>query len=155
MLFKHYYSQLFKYNHWATKETIESIKKLTQPSERIISIISHIIAAQQLWFNRIIDDKSTLKPWEVYTVDECLKKSDEITLRWINFLEHTSDDGLEKVIHYTNTVGDKYENTVKDILTHVINHSSYHRAQIALLVKDAGGKPAVTDYIVYQRSISS
>lgn len=155
MLFKHYYSQLFNYNNWATKETVESIKKLTQPSDRIISLISHIIAAQQLWFNRIIDEKPLIKPWENYTVDECYIKSDEITLRWINFLEHASDNGLEKVIHYTNTMGERFENTIKDILSHVINHSSYHRGQIALLIKNAGGKPAVTDYIVYQRSINS
>lgn len=155
MLFKHYYSQLFNYNNWATKETIESIIKLNQPSERIISLISHIIAAQQIWFNRIVDDKSPLKPWEVYTIDECTGKSEEITSRWLNYLEHTSDDRLNEVIHYSNTKGDGFESSVKDILTHVINHSTYHRAQIALLVKEAGGKPAVTDYIVYQRSISS
>ena len=35
----------------------------------------------------------------------------------------------------------------------VINHSTYHRAQIAQKVKALGGKPAVTDYIVYQREL--
>jgi uncharacterized damage-inducible protein DinB len=155
MLFKHHYIHLFNYNNQATKETIQSIKLLPEPSDRIISLISHIIAAQEIWFNRTINKNHDITPWEVYSNNECSEKSDLITERWINFLEHTSDDGLDKIIHYTNTVGDKYENTVKDIITHVINHSSYHRAQIALLLKDAGGKPAVTDYIVYQRSISS
>jgi uncharacterized damage-inducible protein DinB len=153
MLFKHYYSQLFRYNHWATKETIGSIKKLDSPTDRVISLISHIISAQQIWFNRIIGEKSSLSPWEVYTIEECLDRLKEITSRWLNYLEHTSDEGLEIIIQYTNTKGEVFENSVNDILKHVINHSTYHRAQIALLVKEAGGKPAVTDYIVYARSI--
>lgn len=153
MLFKHHYSQLFKYNHWATKETVGSIKRLDLPTDRIISLISHIISAQQIWFNRIIGEKGSLSPWEVYTIEECLDRSEEINSRWLNYLEHTSDEGLEKIIQYTNTKGDVFENSVKVILTHVINHSTYHRAQIALLVKEAGGKPAVTDYIVYARII--
>jgi uncharacterized damage-inducible protein DinB len=47
--------------------------------------------------------------------------------------------------------GEKFANTIKDIVVHVINHSTYHRAQIAQLVKQSGGEPAKTDYIVYQR----
>lgn len=155
MLVKHHFIHLFKYNSWATQETLISIKKLDSPSEKVISLVSHIIAAQQIWFNRVVDDKTPLTPWEVYTIDECLDKSQEITSRWLNYLEHTSDEGLEKVIYYKNTKGDVFENSVKDILTHVINHSTYHRAQIALLVKEAGGKPAVSDYIVYARNVIS
>jgi len=47
--------------------------------------------------------------------------------------------------------GEKLANNIKDIVVHVINHSTYHRAQIALLVRQSGGEPAKTDYIVYQR----
>jgi uncharacterized damage-inducible protein DinB len=155
MLFKHHYIHLFNYNNQATKETIQSIKLLPEPSDRIISLISHIIAAQEIWFNRTINKNHDITPWEVYSNNECSEKSDLITERWIKFLEHTSDEGLNKIIHYSNTKGDKFENSIKDIITHIINHSTYHRAQIALLVKEAGGKPAVTDYIVYARSISS
>lgn len=155
MLFKHHFIHLFNYNNWATKETIKSIKIIPEPSRRIISLISHIIASQEIWFSRIINKKSEITPWEIFSVDECLDKADSITGRWINFLEHTSDEGLDKVIHYGNTQGNNFENSIKDILTHIINHSTYHRAQIALLVKEAGGKPAATDYIVYQRNFIS
>ena len=154
MLFKHHYIHLFNYNNRASKETIKSIKMLPEPSDRIVSLISHLIASQEIWFNRTIEKKHGITPWEVYSIDKCIEKSDLITERWINFLEHTSDDGLNKIIHYSNTKGDKFENPVKDILTHIINHSTYHRAQIALLVKEAGGKPAVTDYITYARSVT-
>lgn len=50
-----------------------------------------------------------------------------------------------------STEGVKYESTVLDILTHVVNHSTYHRGQIASLIAATGTKPAVTDYIALTR----
>jgi len=32
-------------------------------------------------------------------------------------------------------------------------HSVYHRAQIAMAIKEAGGTPAVTDFIAYARTV--
>jgi uncharacterized damage-inducible protein DinB len=51
--------------------------------------------------------------------------------------------------------GEKFANTIKDIIVHVINHSKYHRAQIAQLISLSGGEPAKTDYIVYQRELQN
>jgi len=38
------------------------------------------------------------------------------------------------------------------ILSHVIIHGGYHRGQIAILLRQAGSDPAVTDFIAYVRS---
>jgi uncharacterized damage-inducible protein DinB len=84
-------------------------------------------------------------------VTESIFKSVELTGRWINLLEGSGNKFLEKRVKYQNTKGEKFENSIKDITTHVINHSTYHRAQIAQHIKRANGTPAVTDYIVYQR----
>jgi uncharacterized damage-inducible protein DinB len=40
---------------------------------------------------------------------------------------------------------------VEDILTQLFGHSSYHRGQVALLIRDLGGEPAVTDYVFWVR----
>jgi uncharacterized damage-inducible protein DinB len=40
---------------------------------------------------------------------------------------------------------------VEDILAQLFGHSSYHRGQIAMLVRAAGGEPAVTDLIYWCR----
>ncbi|MBI3466927.1 MAG: hypothetical protein HY000_28265 [Planctomycetes bacterium] len=44
-----------------------------------------------------------------------------------------------------------YRNTVCDILIHVVNHSSYHRGQLAILLGQEEKTPPVTDYIAYLR----
>ena len=58
---------------------------------------------------------------------------------------------LDKMIHYNNTKGEASVNSVRDILFHVINHSTYHRGQIATEFRQNGLDPLVTDYIYYKR----
>jgi uncharacterized damage-inducible protein DinB len=59
---------------------------------------------------------------------------------------------LDTLVEYTNTKGEKFANTRQDILLHVVNHSTYHRGQIASALKHAGIDPPTTDYIFYKRS---
>jgi uncharacterized damage-inducible protein DinB len=152
MNFKDHFIHLFRYDDWATKESVNSIKKLNEPSDRLLTIISHVVATEQLWYDRVIKSKNPISPWHKYSLDECINKSTEITSKWISLLNEFGEDGLFNIINYVNTQGRKYHNSFKEIVTHTINHSSYHRAQAALLVRDAGGEPALTDYIVYARS---
>ena len=58
---------------------------------------------------------------------------------------------LTATMSYTNSKGQTFSNSIRDILFHVINHSTYHRAQIATEFKQNGLEPLVTDYIFYKR----
>ena len=91
--------------------------------------------------------------WDNFTIEECYTLSVEVTSKWINLLEGKENEFLEKRFKYKNSKGDDFDNSLKDIVTHIINHSTYHRAQIAQIVKRSEGTPAVTDYIVYQREL--
>ncbi len=152
-MLKDHFIHLFKYNDWATKEAADSMSGFENKDERLRELLSHIVSAQKIWLNRILELDINTYPWEKHTVQECISRSTIITSEWINLLESLKDSDLEKRIDYKNTKGEKFSNTFKDIVTHVINHSTYHRAQIAQKVKALGGKPAVTDYIFYQRLI--
>jgi uncharacterized damage-inducible protein DinB len=39
--------------------------------------------------------------------------------------------------------------TVRDSILQVVMHSTYHRGQIATRVRELGGEPALTDYVVW------
>jgi uncharacterized damage-inducible protein DinB len=54
---------------------------------------------------------------------------------------------LDRPVRYTNSKGEPWTSTVEDILTHLVIHSAYHRGQIASDLRNAGQKPAYTDYI--------
>ena len=91
--------------------------------------------------------------WEEYNLKELRSLVEEGTERWLKFIDNYPNDNFEEVINYTNTKGNKYNSCVLDIITHVINHGTYHRGQIALLMRQSELNPVVTDYIVHQRSI--
>ncbi len=46
-----------------------------------------------------------------------------------------------------------FTNVIQDVLFHFINHSTYHRGQIAIQMKEAGLEPIATDYIFFKRTL--
>ena len=148
---KNHFIHLFKYNDWSTRRSAESIMNLKKKNLKAEDLLSHIISAQQIWLHRILERDIVTDPWQQLTQEEWFPKSTPLTAEWINFLEGMHEKDFEKRVEYTTTKGEKHTNTIKDIITHVINHSTYHRAQIAQLVRQSRGEPAKTDYIAYQR----
>jgi len=59
------------------------------------------------------------------------------------------------VIKYRNTAGTPFEGPLWPMLQHVVNHSSYHRGQIATLLRQLGAKPMATDLIVFHRELAA
>ena len=66
---------------------------------------------------------------------------------WAIYARGLTEPALDRVLAYKATEGLDRALPVRDILTHVVNHSTYHRGQIARLIAECGVKPAVTDYI--------
>ena len=151
VMLRDHFIHLFKYNDWATRAAANSISGLEKKDERLGELLSHLVSAQQLWLNRVLGREIVVNPWEKHTVQESIAQSTTVSAEWVNLLESHSDKDLDNRVEYKNTKGESYSNAVRDIIIQVINHSTYHRAQIAQRVKALGSKPAVTDYIVYQR----
>jgi uncharacterized damage-inducible protein DinB len=61
---------------------------------------------------------------------------------------------LEGKRDYVTTEGKPYSNVLQDMLLHLINHSTYHRGQVASLLRQVGATPIATDLIVYLRAMS-
>jgi len=58
---------------------------------------------------------------------------------------------LAAIINYSNSQGQPFSNSVRAILFHIVNHSTYHRGQIATEFRNSGIEPIHTDYILYKR----
>jgi uncharacterized damage-inducible protein DinB len=57
---------------------------------------------------------------------------------------------LGQTIQYSTKTGQIFNNNVRDILFQVINHSTYHRGQIATEFRQSGLEPLLTGYIYYK-----
>jgi uncharacterized damage-inducible protein DinB len=58
---------------------------------------------------------------------------------------------LSDLFTYQSFDSGRFQNTIEDVLTQLFGHSWYHRGQIAILVRQAGGTPALTDLIYFTR----
>lgn len=139
---------LFEYTYHYNKEMIKLISgNISKVDEKIISLISHTLNAQQIWNSRILGEKN-FEVWQINPFE------DLNTINHQNFLKSigiVKDSDLDQRIEYRNSRGTKFENSIFEMLFHAINHSTYHRGQINSLLKQNGIEPILTDYIFYKR----
>lgn len=150
---KQYFLKLYQYNVWCNQRVLSAIKRQSVTDEKILSVLGHIVAAQYLWLHRIKGlAPADVKLWGNYSLDQLNEMAAYIGKEWVDFIQSTDDFNRELV--YKNYTNDPYVNKVEQIMIHLVNHSSYHRGQIALLLRQKGFEPVNTDYITYDRVIS-
>ncbi len=149
---KNYFISMFQYNDWANEQILNSFKFLEPIPEKCLLLFSHIIAAQDVWCERLAGSHDwNIQIWDVYSYQECTLLSSQSTQEWLKLVRKLKQKDFDKLIKYKNSKGNSSETPVRDILAHVINHSTYHRAQISQLLKQNNVEPPITDFIFYSR----
>jgi len=147
---KSYFLKLYQYNAWANRRVLSALSRQQINDPKMLSLMGHIVAAQFLWLHRIKGlEPPDVKLWGDYTLDRLIELADKAGREWLEFVEST--DNFNREMTYHNYVGDLYTNNVEMIMIHLVNHSSYHRAQIAMLLRQNGFEPINTDFITYDR----
>ena len=147
---KQYFLRLYEYNEWSNRRVLNCLQRQNVRDEKILSLMGHVVAAQFLWLHRIQGlAPPDVKLWGEYSLEQLIKLSEEAGKRWLDFVHAT--DHFNRELEYTNYVGDPYVNNVEMIMIHLVNHSSYHRGQIAMLLRQTGFEPINTDFITYDR----
>jgi len=150
---KEYFLKLYRYNAWSNKRVMDTLIRQDVRDEKILSIMGHIVAAQYLWLHRIKGlPPANVKLWGEYTLEQLVQMADEVGRLWLDYVETT--DNFNRELTYRNYTNDPYTNNVENIMIHLVNHSSYHRAQVALLLRQKGFEPINTDFITYDRVIT-
>ncbi len=143
--------KLWKYNNWANDrifKTFDHFRETVPPGS--IRFLSHIVNTQASWLLRLRGEHSTIDAWAIHNLDECKHMHAEASAGYKKLLDNPADD-LERIIHYKNSAGQSYQNTVHDIILHAMNHGTYHRGQIAMDMRQHGLEPTNTDYIMFLR----
>ena len=144
-----FFKELLQYTFHFNEKVIDVLlNDSTIFPEKSLELLNHTINTQEVWNERIYELPVTLSAWQIRDTD---------LLKQINFnnyktsLEIVDTFNFEKSIDYQNSRGEAFTNTVRDMLFHIVNHSTYHRAQIATDFKVNGIAPLATDYIFYKR----
>jgi uncharacterized damage-inducible protein DinB len=144
-----FFRQLFDYTYFSNEQSITSLVQLADRlPAKCAQLQSHIFNAHQIWNNRIRPGKKLFAVWQEHPVEEWKGINEENYLMTLDILANTDPDA---VVRYKNSRGDEFSKLVKDMLFQVINHSTYHRGQIAMLLRQHGFVPFASDYILYER----
>lgn len=149
---KKYFLKLYQYNAWANDRVLSNLRRQSVDDEKTLTIFGHVLAAQFLWLHRIKGlAPPDVKLWGEYSLERLEKMVTDANQQWKEFVE--SHENFDREMTYTNYVGELYTNNVETIMMHLVNHCSYHRAQVALLLRQKGFEPINTDLITYDRVV--
>jgi uncharacterized damage-inducible protein DinB len=152
---KELFLQLFRYNFSINRKLISAFNQQEINVPEALRLLCHIYNAQQVWLSRIRPNFVLQIPeiWQVYNIQELTEKLEASEKSWMRFLESLPkiDEVFSEKIIYVNSKGERFENTVRDVLFHLINHGTHHRAQISTLLRQNEIAPPTTDYIFWVR----
>ncbi len=89
--------------------------------------------------------------WQELSLEDCATLAKENAENYERVLKRFGDEGLGQVAIYKTSEGVAYQNTFRELLTHVLFHSSTHRGNIVLKMREENYAPPVIDYIIYLR----
>ena len=139
--------RLLAYDEGANHEVLSLLQVAAVPLPRSVRWLAHIIAAEELWLDRIEGLSPHVVVWPDSNLEVIHSELQKLSNRWQASLSRLAEEGLISQVEYKNSKGEPWVSTVDDILLHVTMHSAYHRGQIAADFRAAGLQPPYTDYI--------
>lgn len=145
-----YLRGLFAYNDWANRRLVAALK--ISRSEKSLKILAHLLVNEAAYYERLHGkDLFGFDPWKDLSAEECGDLARETAANYEKLLRNFDDEGLDLKIRYRTSEGVWYENSFRELLTHVFFHSSIHRGNIVLKMREDGFLPPSIDYIIFLR----
>ncbi|MFW5709725.1 MAG: DinB family protein [Chloroflexota bacterium] len=154
-------SQQIDYNYWAHRRVWAYVSKLTddqyaQPLDysqgSIHQQVVHTMWAEDIWFARISD-----LPQPSYSAADFKDRAavrakwDAIEMQVRKMVRQFDDDQLIAPVSYQNSKGETFEQTVLQIILHLVNHGTDHRAQTLAMMHVLGAETVPQDLIYFYR----
>ena len=154
---------LLDYHYWARDVILEAVAPLTPEQftrqvdssfKSVRDTVAHIYAADMVWYTRWLGESpGSLIAYDSFPDVTSLRKA------WIDlegkvraFVEGLGEAGVSRVFEYKLLSGATGATPFSQMLTHVVNHGSYHRGQVTTLLRQLGAvPPKSTDMITFYR----
>ena len=143
--------KLVDHLEWADAAALEALRTSNGSDERALTIYSHVLGAEAVWLARLAGRASDVPVWPVLSLEQAASLAARNAAELGTVVSSLGPEDLGREIDYRTSDGRAFRSTIEDILLHVALHGSYHRGQIALLIRGGGGEPAPTDFIAFVR----
>src|SRR5690349_8189006 len=155
-----YLQELFDYNDWANERvfvTVAGIRadqlktELGNSFGSVHGTLAHIVGAEWIWLERWFGRSPAKLPCgsdfvELHSIIEKLRSVCSKRRQWLGSV---SPDALSENVSYRNLRGQICTYPLWQQLTHVVNHSTYHRGQVITLLRQLGNNVVSTDFLLF------
>ena len=150
--------ELYRHNDWAWSTLLDASQDLAaddldRPFElglgSLLETIRHLYAAERVWFERWLGRKLDEHP-HARTLASVAKLCDahaNFAAARNAFIDSAGPQGVAGRIEYKNTQGEQMSWPLGDMMLHVCNHGTYHRAQALNMLRHLGRKAPGLDYL--------
>jgi uncharacterized damage-inducible protein DinB len=152
---------LFEYDTWADLKLLEVIAVLTGDQCKkdlhssfggIQGTFVHILSANRVWLYRWTGKEPEPLKIEDFPAMEVVKKQwDTYQCEINNFLQSLTEKKLNTPLQYSDFKGNTYAQPLCQQMQHKVNHSSYHRGQLVMMLRQLETAVVSTDLITYIR----
>lgn len=114
-------------------------------------LLTHILGSEKVWLSRWRGRPLSSAPIFSITFagqDFC-DVWQGVRQELSEYLDSLADDALSREFEYVTFTGDRRTMPFGDVLLHVVNHGTYHRGQLAHVLRDVGRVPPSTDYSLF------
>jgi uncharacterized damage-inducible protein DinB len=154
--------QLYDYHFWANERMLEHLalypeiftRPAAGPFPSIGRTFEHIYDVDRLWFSRMKKAGGTAGTETHFTTAMEAKKAFANLQKEVSDFLLTEPDG-HKIIKYQDKKGVSFENTLTELITHIVNHGTSHRGNVAVMLHQAGYGSCPTDFIYFLRDNKS
>jgi uncharacterized damage-inducible protein DinB len=155
----------FAYNKWANDRTLDAIRPLTPEQltrnlgssfPSICETAAHIASAEWIWLRRWKGQSPAAHAeWaKRATMEVVVAQFEAIEAERAAWLGTLTDSDLARPLSFRLLNGQADQQVLSSQLLHLVNHSTYHRGQIAGMIRQVGATPLATDLIAYRRSLA-
>ncbi len=149
----------YKYNQWANARMLDAVANLTPEQftrdlrnsfSSVRDTLVHMLSAEWIWLERWrgTSPEAMLDPADFSSLDAIGPRWAEVEKKQSEFVQKVSDEGLRRIVSYTNTTGESWSYPLGEMMYHVVNHASYHRGQVTTMLRQLGAAPAATDFLL-------
>ncbi len=157
---------LYDYNAWADHRALEACAALNAeqftrdlgssfPSVR--DTLLHVMQVEWLWLERWHgrSPASFAAHGDYSDVEAIRRRWLEIERVMLDYIASLSSEDVQRVVQHKTTAGVPQSQPLWQMLQHVVNHGTYHRGQVAAMLRQLGAKPIATDLIFFYRERAS
>lgn len=153
---------LHAFNAWADNRVFDAVMAMppglamqdTKSSHRSIhGTLVHLVGAEKMWLSRWIGkpDAAFLTAEEAPTLEALKKVWSAVGFETARFLGTLTDRKLQESFTMKTSKGETFSHLYWQAFQHMVDHSSYHRGQIAAMMRQLGVAPPTTGLINFYR----